>query len=245
MPSMRSTARRPAQRTRAARNDQNVPDHPCNAHIAGDRRRDELLGEQWSRVRGSNSPPHDYKSSALPTELTRRGSGNVRGLPSIKPTGNPATTRERLQEVYAVSAQRDGRIASPRDTRTVLRIERLAGPSTRRPRSTGSDRRHLVAEPRIAQATAREYPATHTRERQLTCDLTAVRNRAGCDAQVDSRLQPHQPGRVGPRARRVELTWPRRGGHAAASSSTGAFLGRLRGRPRPVRIRPAPTARQV
>ena len=27
----------------------------------------------WSRVRGSNSPPHDYKSSALPTELTRRG----------------------------------------------------------------------------------------------------------------------------------------------------------------------------
>ena len=26
-----------------------------------------------SRVRGSNSPPHDYKSSALPTELTRRG----------------------------------------------------------------------------------------------------------------------------------------------------------------------------
>ena len=30
------------------------------------------LGFHWSRVRGSNSPPHDYKSSALPTELTRR-----------------------------------------------------------------------------------------------------------------------------------------------------------------------------
>ena len=29
--------------------------------------------ECLSRVRGSNSPPHDYKSSALPTELTRRG----------------------------------------------------------------------------------------------------------------------------------------------------------------------------
>ena len=27
----------------------------------------------WSRVRESNSRPHDYKSSALPTELTRRG----------------------------------------------------------------------------------------------------------------------------------------------------------------------------
>lgn len=30
-------------------------------------------GTHESRVRGSNPPPHDYKSSALPTELTRRG----------------------------------------------------------------------------------------------------------------------------------------------------------------------------
>ena len=38
----------------------------------------------WSRVRGSNSPPHDYKSSALPTELTRRGRRGYRreGQPS-------------------------------------------------------------------------------------------------------------------------------------------------------------------
>ena len=32
----------------------------------------------WSRVRGSNSPPHDYKSSALPTELTRQGAATSR-----------------------------------------------------------------------------------------------------------------------------------------------------------------------
>ena len=29
-------------------------------------------------MRGSNSPPHDYKSSALPTELTRRGPSGYR-----------------------------------------------------------------------------------------------------------------------------------------------------------------------
>ena len=40
----------------------------CSSSIASE------LGKQWSRVRGSNSPPHDYKSSALPTELTRRTS---------------------------------------------------------------------------------------------------------------------------------------------------------------------------
>ena len=32
----------------------------------------------WSRVRESNSRPHDYKSSALPTELTRQRHGQVR-----------------------------------------------------------------------------------------------------------------------------------------------------------------------
>lgn len=34
-------------------------------------------GGGWSRVRESNPRPHDYKSSALPTELTRRGPQNT------------------------------------------------------------------------------------------------------------------------------------------------------------------------
>jgi hypothetical protein len=59
------------------------------------RLRAEMASElvfHWSRVRGSNSPPHDYKSSALPTELTRQGRLRIpshlerrclsRGLPS-------------------------------------------------------------------------------------------------------------------------------------------------------------------
>lgn len=48
------------------------------------------LGVLESRVRGSNPPPHDYKSSALPTELTRRGLGTRRRTPPSKQrTGRP------------------------------------------------------------------------------------------------------------------------------------------------------------
>jgi|DEB0MinimDraft_3_1074331.scaffolds.fasta_scaffold00342_6 hypothetical protein len=41
--------------------------NPCTTIIAG-----KNIRADQSRVRESNPRPHDYKSSALPTELTRR-----------------------------------------------------------------------------------------------------------------------------------------------------------------------------
>ena len=111
-----------------------------------------------SRVRGSNSPPHDYKSSALPTELTRRGLGNGRGVPSTKPTVGPGRITIEPGSVTG-SPTRSGR--QPRSSQLtnwnveIRRCSRLVGKRLGREHATSE----IVSPPnrRVIQRMSFEY----------------------------------------------------------------------------------------
>lgn len=82
-------AMRDLDRRADARYDYSLPNVVRNA--ATDRARRVDVGTE-SRVRESNPRPHDYKSSALPTELTRRDRTNANGpQSSLQHTSSPVT----------------------------------------------------------------------------------------------------------------------------------------------------------
>jgi hypothetical protein len=103
-PARRDAGRRPL-------GDDAPPVHECTWAIRGDRARFftnartdpslELVFRE-SRVRDSNSRPHDYKSSALPTELTRRPGRMLRTARPAETVGNRSATTPTVEPMHFV-----------------------------------------------------------------------------------------------------------------------------------------------